>query len=49
MEGQKTTSEERYEFLVRHLDSWFFTRTAMELAENELKVRTLEMGNVKLS
>lgn len=49
MERQNTTSQERYEFLVTRMDNWFFTRTGEELAEKELRARTLEMENVKLS
>jgi HD superfamily phosphodiesterase len=42
MERQKLTPLERYRFLVKNLPSWFFTKTAKEVAERELAKRALE-------
>lgn len=42
MERQKLTPMERYQFLVKNLPSWFFTKTAKEVAERELEKRALE-------
>jgi HD superfamily phosphodiesterase len=44
MERQKLTPLERYQFLVKNLPSWFFTKTAREIAEKNLKNRALEYG-----
>ena len=43
MERQNTTSEERYAFLVERMDNWFFTKTAAQLAKEELRARASEM------
>ena len=37
IERQKLTPLERYKYLVRNLPSWFFTKTAKEVAETELE------------
>ncbi|MGD9321027.1 MAG: HD domain-containing protein [Desulfobacteraceae bacterium] len=42
MERQKLTPLERYQFLVKNLPSWFFTKTAREIAKENLKNRALE-------
>jgi HD superfamily phosphodiesterase len=42
MERQKLSPLERYQFLVKNLPSWFFTKTAKEVAERELEKRALE-------
>lgn len=42
MERQKLTPSERYQFLVKNLPSWFFSKTAKEVAERELEKRALE-------
>lgn len=42
IERQKLTPLERYKYLVRNLPSWFFTKTAKEVAETELKKFELE-------
>lgn len=42
IERQKLTPLERYKYLVRNLPSWFFTKTAKEVAETELEKFTLE-------
>jgi HD superfamily phosphodiesterase len=44
MERQKLTPYERYKFLAKNLNSWFFTKSAREIAEKELKNRALEYG-----
>ncbi|MGD9077642.1 MAG: HD domain-containing protein [Desulfobacteraceae bacterium] len=44
MERQELTPYERYKFVVKNLNSWFFTKTAREIAEKELKNRALEYG-----
>jgi hypothetical protein len=44
MERQKLTPLERYRFLAKNLPSWFFTKTAKDVAERELKKRALEYG-----
>jgi HD superfamily phosphodiesterase len=44
MERQKLTPYERYKFVAKNLNSWFFTKTAREIAEKELKNRALEYG-----
>ena len=42
MERQNTTHEVRYHFLTRNMGKWFFTKTAMELADAELQERVKE-------
>jgi HD superfamily phosphodiesterase len=42
IERQKLTPLERYKYLVRNLPSWFFTKTAKEVAERELEKFALE-------
>ncbi len=42
IERQKLTPLERYKYLVRNLPSWFFTKTAKEVAETELEKFALE-------
>ncbi len=42
IERQKLTPLERYKYLVRNLPSWFFTKTAKEVAETELEKFELE-------
>lgn len=44
MERQKLTPMERYQFLVKNLPSWFFTKTARKIAGKNLKKRVLEYG-----
>lgn len=44
MERQNLTPEERYRFLAKNLNSWFFTRTTRDMAQKELKERALEFG-----
>jgi HD superfamily phosphodiesterase len=48
MERQGLGSEERLRFLSEHLGSWFFTETARKMADEELKKRFQESGNLKL-
>jgi hypothetical protein len=40
---QKLTTDERYRFLHKHHKTWFFTKTASAVAEEELKNRALEI------
>jgi HD superfamily phosphodiesterase len=42
MERQNLTPLERYRYLSKNLPSWFFTKTAREVAERELEKRALE-------
>jgi HD superfamily phosphodiesterase len=49
MERQNTSSRERYEFLIKRMDNWFFTGAAEALAKKELKARTLEREKLELS
>ena len=42
MERQNTTHEVRYRFLTRNMGNWFYTKTAMELADTELQARVKE-------
>lgn len=42
MKRQNTTHEVRYRFLTRNMGSWFFTRTAQDLADEELQKRVNE-------
>lgn len=44
MERQKLTHGIRYHFLIRNMDNWFFTKTAKDLAEMELRERAKEMS-----
>ncbi|MEJ2219464.1 MAG: HD domain-containing protein [Desulfobacterales bacterium] len=44
MERQNTTHEVRYRFLTRNMGKWFYTKTAMELADMELQARVKEHG-----
>ena len=44
MERQNTTHEVRYRFLTRNMGKWFYTKTAMELADTELQARVKEHG-----
>ncbi len=40
---QKLTTDERYRFLHKHQKTWFFTKTASAVAEEQLKKRALEI------
>ena len=42
MKRQNTTHEVRYRFLTRNMGNWFFTRTAQDLADEELQKRVNE-------
>jgi HD superfamily phosphodiesterase len=42
LQRQSTTHAERYTFLSKKIDIWFFTRTAKTLAEKELQARDKE-------
>ena len=43
MKRQNMNSRERYEFLVKRMGHWFFTRTARALAKKELRERASEI------
>lgn len=44
MERQKLTHEVRYNFLIRNMGNWFFTKTARDLAKMGLRERAKEMS-----
>jgi HD superfamily phosphodiesterase len=46
MRRQKLTHEVRYHFLSGNMGKWFFTKTAKQLAETELRERSKEMSEV---
>ena len=47
MERQRTDAEERFRFLSRHLEAWFFTDTARKVADEELSKRSEESENLE--
>jgi HD superfamily phosphodiesterase len=47
MERQNMTSRDRCEFLAKRMGNWFFTTTARELAQKELRERASEIERSK--